>query len=120
MNEPEQPDYLPPDESVDPNQLFVEVPTHASPVPHDRIPSGYEPMGEIELRGRMASGLAGGRVPWWVLITGWVIFGGAAFLLLHVALTLSSFTAWFGVAIALLPLIALGRGTFAKWIGRDR
>jgi len=46
--------------------------------------------------------------------------GGAAFLLLHVALTLSSFTAWFGVAIALLPLIALGRGTLAKWMGRDR
>ena len=112
--------FLPKDNPVDPDKLSIEIPAEQHPTPYDRVPSGYEPMGEIELRGRVFRGLAGGQIPWWVLISSWVIFGFIAALLLHAAIMTSTVTAWMFLAIALIPLFILGRGTVAKLSGRGR
>ncbi|MBF2003822.1 MAG: hypothetical protein IGS50_22975 [Synechococcales cyanobacterium C42_A2020_086] len=123
MNENNQPDndqfesFFPPEK---PENLSVEIPAEPRPLPADRIPRGYDPMGEIQLRGRSYRGLASGQVPWWVLITGWVIFGGIAALLLHVAITSATLTSWIWVAIAALLLLVLGRGTVAKLSSQRR
>lgn len=100
--------------SVDPDQLSMDIPAERSPLPMERIPSADDPMGRIELRGRAFQGLSGGRVPWWVLIAGWIMFGGLAVLSLKIAIYSSSIFAWIVVAIALLPLLILFQGTQAK------
>ncbi|UBF30310.1 hypothetical protein K9N68_34415 (plasmid) [Kovacikia minuta CCNUW1] len=102
------------DEKLDRDKLSIEVPAEQRPVQHDRIPSGYDPMGEIHLRGRVSQGLAGGRIPWWVLIAGWIIFGGTALLMLYAAVTSSTATVWLMFAIAVIPLVLLWKGTTAK------
>ena len=59
----------------------VDIPVSPHTHSYDRIPSGYDPMGEIELRGRSYRSLASGRMPIWVLIGGWIFFGIPAFIL---------------------------------------
>lgn len=108
-----------PKDPVDKDNLSIEIPAEPAPVLPERIASGYEPMGEIQLRGQAFRGLAGGRTPWWVLITGWLMFGFIAAVMLHLAITASSFTAWMVLAIALIPLFILVRGTIAKWSARQ-
>ncbi|AFY37958.1 hypothetical protein Lepto7376_1622 [[Leptolyngbya] sp. PCC 7376] len=53
----------------------VDIPVNPHAYSYDRIPSGYEPMGEIELRGRSYRSLASGRMPLWVLVGGWLFLG---------------------------------------------
>lgn len=43
-----------PKQKLDQDKLSVEIPADQSPSYPDRIPSGYEPMGEVELRGRLS------------------------------------------------------------------
>lgn len=109
-----------PDEGLDKDKLSVEIPAEQKPVYPERIPSGYEPMGEIQLRGQAYRGLAGGRIPWWVLITGWILFGGFALLMVYAIAIAWSSAAWFTLAIAAIPLIILWRGTRAKLSSRRR
>jgi hypothetical protein len=52
-----------PDDELDRKRIVVEVPATPKSPYQDRIPSGYDPMGEIHLRGRAFRGLAGGRIP---------------------------------------------------------
>jgi hypothetical protein len=118
MNENDEFDPFFPEESKE--NLAIEVPAEETPMGYDRIPSGYEPMGEIQLRGRVFSRLAGGQVAWWVLITGWIIFGSLALGLAYIAIALSSWTAWLFLAIAAIPLLLLGRGTKAKLSDKRR
>lgn len=103
-----------PEEPRQPDQLSIEIPAEQPSLHPDRIPSGYEPMGEIQLRGRAFGGLASGQAPWWVMFTGWAMFGGAALLLLHFAIAAASITAWLLLILALIPLLILWRGTTAK------
>jgi hypothetical protein len=75
MSENDEPNQFFRDEKLDEDQLFVEVPAEQKSPYQERIPSGYDPMGEIYLRGRAYRSLSGGTIPWWVLISGWIIFG---------------------------------------------
>jgi len=102
------------EDQLDPDQIYIEVPTHSNSPYHERIPSGYDPMGEIYLRGIAYRGLAGGRIPWWVLISGWVVFGGLALLVLIAAIASASFEMLSALIIVGTPVIILLRGTLAK------
>jgi hypothetical protein len=105
--------YLP-HRKLDKDRLIVEIPLE-SKIPYpDRLPSGFDPMQSIDLEGRAYRGLAGGRIPWWILITGWIIFGGFALLTLSLVIesgVLSSLPLLF---INFIPIVILWRGTAAK------
>lgn len=111
--------FLPKDESSD-DKLSIEIPADSSPMTSERMPSGFDPMGEIQLRGQAYRGLAGGRVPWWILISGWVIFGAIAAVVLHAAITASSLSIWILLIIMAIPLLILWRGTSAKLSKRNQ
>jgi len=55
---------FPPEEKLDKDNLFVEIPSQPPPLHPDRVPSGFEPMGEIQIRGRAFRGLANGQIGW--------------------------------------------------------
>jgi hypothetical protein len=117
MNEHDESKQFFPDDKLDSDRIVVEVPADQKSPYQERIPSGYEPMGEIYLRGRAFRGLAGGRIPWWVLISGWIFFGGLALLIVISAilpLTSASFSALLPLIILAIPLIILWRGTTTK------
>jgi hypothetical protein len=114
MSENDESKQFLPDDKLDTDRIVVEVPAEQKSPYQERIPSGYEPMGEIYLRGRAFRGLAGGRIPWWVLISGWILFGGLALLTLITAIASASFGALPVLIILAIPIIILGRGTTAK------
>jgi hypothetical protein len=99
-----------------PSRQFGEVrpPSDSSPYP-DPIPSGYDPMGDIYLRGRAARNLAGGNIRWWVIISSWLLFGTLTSLLLLVAIAGESPHILFAFGIILIVYgIPLLRGTLVK------
>ena len=114
MNKNDEHKQFLPDDKLDSERIVVEVPADPKPPYQEKIPSGYDPMGEIYLRGRAFGGLAGGRIPWWVLISGWIIFGGSALLILIIAITSAAFELLPVLVIVSIPLIILWRGTVAK------
>jgi hypothetical protein len=103
-----------PDNELDNEWIVVEIPAEPEPPYQDRIPSGYDPMGEIYLRGRAFRGLAGGRIHWWVFISGWIIFGGLALLILISVIASAAFGLLPMLVFISIPLIILWRGTVAK------
>lgn len=102
------------DDKVNKDELFIEVPPDQTPPYQERIPSGYDPMGEIHLRGRAFRSLSGGTISWWILISGWFIFGVPALLILINAIILQSFALVIPLGLAAIPLLILWRGTAAK------
>jgi hypothetical protein len=114
MSENDESKQFFPDDKLEPDRIVVEVPADQKSPYQERIPSGYDPMGEIYLRGRAFRGLAGGRISWWVLISGWIFFGGSALLILISAITSASFAPLGALIIICIPLIILWRGTTAK------
>jgi hypothetical protein len=52
----------------------------------DKIPSGYDPMGIAHLEGRAYGSFSKVNTPWWVIISGWIIFGFVSFVMLGVVL----------------------------------
>ena len=84
MNENNEPKQFFRNEEIDEGQLFIEVPAEQNPRPQEKIPSGYDPMGEIYLRGRAYRSLSSGRIPWWVIISSWLFFGGSALIIIVV------------------------------------
>jgi hypothetical protein len=115
MRDNDERDQYLPDRKSEKDRLFVEIPAETKNPYPEKLPSGYDPIQSIRLEGRAFRGLAGGKIPWWVLITGWVLFGGLALLSLRL-----SIGAGFSVRRPLLffngiLLIAiLWRGTAAK------
>jgi hypothetical protein len=108
--------YLP-ERKSEKDKLFVEIPAETkSPYP-EKVPSGYDPIQSIKLEGRAFSGLAGGRIPWWVLITGWVIFGSLALLSLGLAIPSGFLASLPLLFINGIPIAILWRGTTAKLSG---
>lgn len=103
-----------PDDEIDRDRIIIEVPINPKSPYEERVPSGYDPMSEIYLRGRAFRGLAGGRIPWWVLISGWIMFGGLALLILITAITSAGFGALPALFFVAIPIIILWRGTIAK------
>lgn len=118
MSEKDEPNPFFRDEKLDKDKLSVELPAEQKPVYHERIPSGFDPIGEIHLRGRVFRSLAGGLIPWWVLISGWIMFGGFALLILYAAVISLSLAALMPLALAAIPLLILWRGTVAKLSSR--
>lgn len=118
MSEKDEPNPFFKDEKLDKDKLFVELPVEQKPVEHERIPSGFDPMGEINIRGRAARSLAGGRIRWWVLLSGWIIFGGFALLILYAAVISLDLAALMPLAFVAIPLLILWRGTVAKLSSR--
>jgi hypothetical protein len=109
-------DYFP---QPQPPEQSIEIPADQQPYDYNRVPSGNDPLGRIEQRGMAYSNLARGRAPWWILIAGWVVFGGLALGLLRMAIA-GSIVSWLLLAIALLPLVILLQGTWAKASGNQR
>ena len=111
-----------PDEEFKREQFVYEVPSEAEPPSQERIPSAYEPMQKIQLDGRAYRGLAGGRTAWWVLITGWFIFGFIVFMIVIPIVSDLIFSGFSTALIMLLPALLIGclflrilwRGTNAK------
>jgi hypothetical protein len=107
--------YLP-HRKLDKDRLIVEIPLESKMPYPDRLPSGFDPMQSIGLEGRAFRGLAGGRIPWWVLITGWIIFGGFGLLTLTLAITSGILSSLPLILINGIPIVILWRGTAAKFI----
>lgn len=114
MNENNESNQFFRNEKLEEDKIFVEVPTDQQSPYHERIPSGYDPMGEIYLRGRAFSSLSGGRIPWWVIISSWLIFGGSALLMLILAIESRSLMMLLPLTFAAIPLLILWRGTSSK------
>jgi hypothetical protein len=106
--------YLPPRKS-DKDRFIVEIPLESKMPKPDRLPSGFDPIQSIGLEGRAFRGLAGGRIPWWVLITGWIIFGSFALLTLSLAITSGVISSLLILFINGIPIVILWRGTAAKF-----
>ena len=114
MNHNDRQNQFLPDHRLDRERIIAEVPADLTPPYPETIPSGYDPMSEIYLRGRAFRSLAGGRIPWWVIISGWTIFGGLVLLILILAITSAAFELLPALIIVSIPLITLWRGTVAK------
>ena len=96
------------------DKLSVDIPAEQSFTYVDKIPSAYDPVGEIYSEGRAMRGLSTGAMPIWVLLTGWALFGGFFFLLLGVGISSSSFAVLPSLLLASIPLLIVIRGTKAK------
>lgn len=103
-----------PNEELENERIVYELPSEVEPPYQEKIPSGYDPMSEIYLRGRAFRGLAGGRIPWWVLIAGWILFGGLALSMLISMISSAAFELLPALLIVFIPVIILWRGTAAK------
>jgi hypothetical protein len=114
MSENDKPKEFLDDDEIDRDRLFIEVPTEPKLPDREKIPSPYDFMSEIYLRGRAFRSLAEGRIPWWVIISGWIYFGGLALLILILALASATFELLLDLVFDVIPLIILCRGTIAK------
>ncbi|EAZ89503.1 hypothetical protein [Crocosphaera chwakensis] len=102
------------DNQIDDDKFSIDIPSQSESPYQDRIPSGYDPMGEIYLRGRAFRGLASGGIPWWILVSGWIIFGGFTLLIIVAVIIAQDFI---GLILLFVPgtiLLILWRGTKAK------
>ena len=106
--------YLPSRKSQK-DRYIIEIPLESKMPKPDRLPSGFDPIQSIGLEGRAFRGLAGGRIPWWVLITGWIIFGGFALLTLSLSITSGFLSSFSLLLINSIPILILWRGTAAKF-----
>ncbi|MFN6540908.1 hypothetical protein FACHB389_16270 [Nostoc calcicola FACHB-389] len=100
--------------NFDSDNIRVEIPAERKSTYHERIPSAYDPMGEIYLRGRAMRNMSSGTMPWWVLISGWVLFGGLFLLLVSTAISSLTYALIPSLIISGIPLLIVLRGTLAK------
>jgi len=98
---------------LDKSKIVIEIPTE-QPVSQERLPSGLDPMGRVYLSGRAYRGLSGGRIPWWVLISAWITFGGIFILIVGMTFASPGFGMLLPLFLTSLPLIITLRGTLAK------
>ncbi|MEO0406489.1 MAG: hypothetical protein AAF289_03965 [Cyanobacteria bacterium P01_A01_bin.135] len=95
------------------NDYVIDIPAQHPLVYPEKVPSGYDPMGDIALRGRVCRRIASGEVPWWLLTGGWFLVGcGAAVVL---SLVISS-----GDVAVLLLLLTPAYITVILWRGTHR
>jgi hypothetical protein len=110
MRDNDERDRYLPDRKSEKDRLFVEIPAETKTPYPEKVPSGYDPIQSIRLEGRAFRGLAGGRIPWWVLITGWVLFGGLALLAIGAGFSAHRPLLFFNGIL----IVILWRGTAAK------
>jgi hypothetical protein len=94
------------------NQDYVHVP---------KRPAGLTPMDRVALDGAASQGMASGRMPWWILITGWVGVGFYAAIVLAVFFDRSSLQYaimnpgfWILSFILIVLIVIMWRGTARK------
>jgi|GEM_PF-2478185 len=110
--------FLPDDQDpVDHDHLFVEIPADQPSPYQEKIPSGYDPMGEIYLRGRASRTITDGRIAWWILISGWVML--VLFLLMAV-MAVPVPELLIILLGAMIPFSILWRGTMAKMVAEKK
>ncbi|MBE9210583.1 hypothetical protein IQ244_29595 [Nostoc sp. LEGE 06077] len=119
-NNDEPEDFFGQDSNFTTDKIRVEIPAPEEPTDQQRIPSGYDPMGEIYLRGRAMRNMSSGTMPWWVLMSGWVLFGGLFFLVLGIAISSISLAVIPALIISGIPLLIVLRGTVAKLSTKKR
>jgi hypothetical protein len=105
------------------DKLSYDVPIRQQPVAPDRIPSGSDPIGQIQLETRAFRALAGGEIHWWILISGWIFLGIPSLVIICLVASRLSWGAIPLILIASIPLITLCRGTnakFSNWRGRRK
>lgn len=68
------------------DKRFVEIPSDVPSPYAEPLPSGFDPMGHIHLQGRAYDSISGGRMPWWITIATWVVFGLPALFMLGLGL----------------------------------
>lgn len=120
-HDPNSADSYFPDEAPDEAQkLYIEIPAEPPPFHPERISNGYDPMGEIRLRGQASRGLAAGSIPWWVLVSSWIMFAVSALWVLYLIASSQSLGSLVLIIFLLIPLLILWRGTTAKLARRQR
>ncbi len=94
-------------------ETFTEIP---SPLPPriDKALTGYSPMEQIEIEGQVYRGLTSGQIPWWVILSGWVVFGLPCLGVVVVALTSGDLYLLLPFIPAFVVLWIVWRGTQAK------
>lgn len=106
--------------NFDSDKIRVEVPAEREPTYQERIPSAYDPLGEIYLRGRAMRSMSSGTMPWWVLISGWILFGGFFLVLVGIAISSISLDLVPVLIISGIPVLIVLKGTLAKLSTRKR
>lgn len=71
-------------------------------------------MERIELEGKAYRGLASGAQPWWVIISGWIMFGLPSIGIGIWAIAAADAALWGTAVIGIIILWILYRGTRAK------
>lgn len=117
-NKPE--DFFGEGSNFDSDKIRIEIPAQREPTYQERIPSAYDPMGEIYVRGRAMRTMSSGTMPWWVLIAGWILFGGSFLLVVGIAIASKSLAIIPALIIAAVPLLIVLRGTSAKFSAKKR
>jgi hypothetical protein len=119
-NNDEPENYFGQDSNFSSDKIRVEIPANQEPMYHQRIPSAYDPIGNIYVEGRAMRTMSSGTMPWWVLFSGWVLFGGLFFVLLGVAISSLSLALIPSLIISGVPVLVVLRGTLAKLSTRKR
>jgi len=101
-------------ERLDANKIIVEIPAEQRSVYQERLPSGFDPMGEIYLRGQAYRRLSGGKAKWWVLISGWIIFGGIFVILLLATFSSPAPATILPLIFSCFPVFLVLKGTLKK------
>ncbi|MEM6453322.1 MAG: hypothetical protein AAF703_23790 [Cyanobacteria bacterium P01_D01_bin.105] len=95
-------------------KLYVDVPP-PPPQKIERAATGLAPMERIALEGKAYRGLASGSKPWWVMVTGWVMFGLPCLaVVIGLALSGGGVEMVGAIAICLVFFWIMYRGTRAK------
>ncbi len=98
------------------NQEYVNVPKRSA---------GLTPMDQVATQGSASQGMVSGRMPWWVLITGW--FGVGLYVVIAVSIVFSGplpqsvlFNPgfWILLLILIMYIAIMWRGTSKKISGR--
>ena len=99
--------------SSEPPKQFSEIPPPLPPT-ISKTPTGFDPMERIDLEGQAYRGLSGGGAPWWVIITGWCVFGLPLVGMVVLALVTGDFALFAAAPFAMIAFVILARGTKAK------
>ncbi|MBW4541812.1 MAG: hypothetical protein KME43_22095 [Myxacorys chilensis ATA2-1-KO14] len=59
---------------VQPQKYTVDIPASQSYPVVETLPSGLAPMQRIALEGRAYRSIGRGRMPWWIIISSWLVF----------------------------------------------
>lgn len=96
-------------------EVFTEIPP---PLPPriDKALTGFSPMEQIELEGQVYRGFASGQIPWWLILSGWVVFGLIYLSVALVLMTSGDLTLLPMFVFSAIPLWIMWRGTRARMV----